>query len=86
MEFLIHCVELKMWPGLLYVQIPPFFHNSSIVSILGFLNVGLGLYLHFFPSLQRDWKMGYLNVALDWTCQFFPIYKRGGKVGFSNID
>ena len=72
MGYLIHCAKFRMWPALSYVN-SPFISHSSIDSKLGFLIVGLSLYLDIFSNLKKDWKIGYLNVALGWISQFFQI-------------
>ena len=38
------------------------FLDSSLYSRLGFLNVGLKLYLELFPNSQKDWKLGPLML------------------------
>ena len=53
MGYLIHCVKFRMSPALSYVN-SPFISHSSIDSKLGFLIVGLSLYLEIFSNLKKD--------------------------------
>ena len=59
------------------------FFISSLDSKLGFLNVGLRLYLKLFPNSQKDWKLGCVNVALVGILNVFQLMQEMKYLDFS---